>query len=98
MVEEMVFADARRHLSRRVRFALDADRRIDRRKRHFAGSGISCRGARATWWACIVDLANALLVQPEQRILAFSLRRGRCFIATADFRNRSSPLSQFSFR
>src|SRR5260370_4664111 len=72
----------------RVCFALGPDRRPDRIEWNFACPPISFRRAQTTRRPPVVDLANALLVQLERRIPAFSLRRWVCVVDLVQPRTR----------
>src|SRR5260370_15721264 len=76
----------------RVCFALGPDRRPDRIEWNFACPPISFRRARTTRRPRVVDLANALLVQLERRIPAFSLRRWSCVVDLVHFRDPALDL------
>src|ERR1700736_3213812 len=89
---QMVPAITRPRLSDRVCFALGPDRRPDRIERNFARAPISFRRAGTTWRPRVVDFANALLVQLERRIPAFSLRRWSCVVNLVHRRNRACDL------
>src|SRR5213594_3464173 len=89
----MVFARSRFDFPDRVRFALGPDRRTHRVEWNYSSTRISSGGPRSTWRPRMVDLADAVLVQFERRVSAFSLwRRSRVLVAF-DFWNRACAVA-----
>src|SRR5438270_934280 len=56
------------HLSNRIRVVLGASRRAGWQQRNIAGESVPAGSSRTTWRRRLFSLANALLVQREQRL------------------------------
>jgi len=86
----LVSSHAGRHLLNRVRFALGASGRAYWQQRDLADKSISTGGSRPTRRPRLLTVADALLVQFEQCISSFSLRRRCRFVIAPNRRIRSS--------
>src|SRR5438067_9577483 len=93
----LVSAQPRADLLHRVRFILGASGWPDRQRRDFTGESIPASGPRTSWTRRILSIADALLVQLEQCVSAFSLRRWRCSLVAPDSRHRPGSFAGGTF-
>src|SRR6266513_5497096 len=89
----MVSSRSRSDFSDRVRFALGPDRRTHRVEWNYSSPRTSSGGPRSTWRPRLVDLANAVLVQFERPVSAFSLWWRSRVVAAFNFWNRACAVA-----
>src|SRR6266536_811013 len=94
----LVSSHARRHLLNRVRFALGPSGWADWQQRDLADKSISSGGSRTTRRPRLLALADALLVQFEQCISSFPLRRRCRFVVAPNRRSRSGRFAHRTVR
>ena len=94
----LVSSDARRHLLNRVRFSLGPSGRTYWQQRDLANKSISAGDSRTTRRPRLLAVADALLVQFEQCISSFSLRRRCRFVVPPNRRIRSGVFAHRAVR
>src|SRR5207244_3956949 len=82
----------------RVCIALAAGRRTGRQRRHLARESILARSSHTSRTRRLHASAYAVLVQFEQCIPSFALRRRRSFFVAFDLRYRAGVFTPCSFR
>src|SRR6266542_4520184 len=94
----LVPSHARRHLLNRVRFGFGASGLAYWQRWNFADKSISTGGSRTTRRPRLLAVADTLLVQFEQCISSFSLRRRCRFVVAPDRRTRSGGFAYRTVR
>src|SRR4029450_4849329 len=94
----LVLSRARRHLLNRVRFALGPSGRAYWQRWNRAGKSVSTSRSRTTRRPRLLVVADALLVQFEQCISAFSMRRRCRFVVALNRRSRSGVFAHRAVR
>src|SRR6266498_2742461 len=94
----LVPSHARCHLLNRVRFVVGASGRAYWQRWNLADKSISTGGSRTTRRPRLLAVADTLLVQFEQCISSFSLRRRCRFVVAPDRRTRSGGFAYRTVR
>src|SRR4029077_9247160 len=93
----LVSACARPHLFDRIPVALGASGWTDWQRRDVAPESVPAGRSRTTWARRVRSVADTLLVQLEQRVSSFPLRRRRCSFVAFNFRDRAGAFTRRAF-